>query len=158
VGSKPQFIRHLPINEVVHDRNVQEMLIGVMFNSAKAGLKESAAFALAAARNYEWMTLDWLKLNQRFIASASHAWKSIVMVECEMKMSGRHRELSRFRDASIALREQVASCKSAQTRNSTQLPLPNMEPPAAATRYDRAIASTNAMLIERLDTFVVAAE
>jgi adenine/guanine phosphoribosyltransferase-like PRPP-binding protein len=158
MGSKPQFIRHLPVNEVVHDRNVQEMLIGVMFNSAKAGLKESAAFALAAARNYEWMTLDWLKLNRPFIASASHAWKSIVMVECEMKMSGRHRELNRFRDASIELREQVASCKSAHARNSTQLPLPNMEPSAAAIRYDRAIDSTNELLIERLDTFVAAAE
>jgi len=161
VGSKPQFIRHLPVSEVVHDHNVQELLIGVMFNSVNASLKESAAFALASARNYEWMTLDWLKLNRPFIATAGQAWKSIVMVECEMKLSGRHRKLAEFRDATLEFREQEVSRIKAYGSNSTQLLLPNTIRdeslgPRRATLP--VVESTHALLLERLDTFVAAAD
>jgi hypothetical protein len=161
VGSKPQFIRHLSVNEVVHDRNVQELLIGVMFNSVKASLKESAAFALAAARNYEWMNLDWLKLNRPFIASAGQAWKSIVMVECEMKLSGRERELTRFRDATLEFREQEVSRINVHSHSSTQLLLAGTsdDAPSAISPSPQSDAKkTNSVMIERLDAFVAAAD
>lgn len=41
-------IRHLPINQVVHDRSVQNLLLGVMFNSMKPSFKECAVFAAVA--------------------------------------------------------------------------------------------------------------
>lgn len=160
-GTKPQFIRHLPVAEVVHDRNVQELLIGVMFNSVKPSLKESAAFALAAARNYEWMTLDWLKLNRPFIASSGDAWKSIVMVECEMKLSGRRRELMCFRDATLEFREEECARMRADRSNDNQLILPNMaadEGMKEEQGKSKGTGSTGQRVIDRLETFVAAAD
>lgn len=165
VGSKPEFIRHLSVDEVVHDRNVQELLIGVMFNSVKPSLKESAAFALAAARNYEWMNLEWLKLNRPFIASTREAWKSIVMVECEMKLSGRTRELTKFRDATLEFREQEVSRKRIGKDKCTQLLLPDESDDATMVVGSSPSSDTNpssdtkksGVLIERLDAFVAAA-
>ncbi len=161
VGSAPQFIRHLPVSEVVHDRDVQELLIGVMFNSVKPSLKESAAFALASARNYEWMTMDWLKLNRPFLTSTGQAWKSIVMVECEMKLSGRQKELNEFRNVTLEYKEQELSRMNSQSVSELQMFLPNLicdesvEVKKAELQIER---STNSRLIERLDALVAAAD
>ena len=58
-----------------------------MYNSMKPHFKESAALALAAVQNYDWMTLDWLKRNRAFLGCAGNAWKSVVIVECQMKLT-----------------------------------------------------------------------
>lgn len=158
---KSHLIRHLSVNEVVHDHNVQGLLIGVMYNSVKASLKESAVFALASARNYEWMSLDWLRCNRPFLTSESNAWKSIVMVECEMKMSRRQQELSQFREAAIEFRDKEASSMPHQSRPEEQLVLPvrDMDSRPESTSGERTrLARANAMLVERLDAMIVAAE
>ena len=156
-----QLIRHLSVSEVVHDHNVQELLIGVMFNSMRPSLKESAAFALASARNYEWMTPEWLRLNRQFISSAGHWWKSIVLVECEMKISGHSKELHRFRDATLEFRQQEASRTKIRRPAQIQLKLPSTaleEPHQASPSDSRESKRTGAVLVERLDTFIAAAE
>ena len=84
----PRAIRHLPVNEVIHDAGVQSVLMGVMYNSVPSSLKESAVFGLAAADNFDWMDLNWLKKNDRFLATRTQAWKAVVLVECQMKMNG----------------------------------------------------------------------
>lgn len=96
---KVALIRHLPLDQVVHDRSVQSLLLGVMYNSMKPSFKESAVFALGAAENFEWMNYEWLQCNRPFLASPTHAWKSVLMIECQMRLEERTRELSRFRDA-----------------------------------------------------------
>jgi len=96
---KVQLIRHLPLDQVVHDPSVQSLLVGVMYNSVKPSLKESAIFALGAARNYEWMTYEWLQCNRPLLGSRTNAWKAVLMLECLMKLEGMTDDLSRFRDA-----------------------------------------------------------
>jgi len=96
---KGGLIRLLPLEPVIHDRSVQSLLLGVMYNSMRPSIKESAVFALGAARNYDWMTYEWLQCNRAFFGSQSHCWKSVLMIECEMKLNERNDELSRFRDA-----------------------------------------------------------
>lgn len=96
---KVSAIRHLPLDQVVHDRAVQSLLLGVMYNSMAPSFKESAVFALGAAGNYEWMTYDWLQCNRPFLSSPTQAWKSVLLLECEMKMDEQTSELGRFRDA-----------------------------------------------------------
>lgn len=99
-------IRHLPVTEVIHDCAMQSVLLGVMYNSVPAPLKESAVFGLAAAENYDWMDSQWLKCNYRFL-NTSQAWKSVLLVECQMKLRGRERELTQFRDAAIDFRKAI---------------------------------------------------
>ena len=93
---KDSLIRHLPLDQVVHDRSVQDLLIGVMYNSMKPSFKEGAIFGLAAAQNYDWMTYEWLQCNRRFLESSAECWKSVLMVECQLKLDRREAELSRF--------------------------------------------------------------
>jgi hypothetical protein len=109
--NKAHFIRHLSVSEVVHDRSVQDLLVGIMFNSMKPHFKESAALALASVQNYDWMTLDWFRRNRPFLASAGNTWKSILLVECQMKLTDHTKELSRFRDAAIEFRGKHLSSK-----------------------------------------------
>lgn len=99
-------IRHLPVTEVIHDNAMQSVLMGVLYNSVPAPLKESAVFGLAAAENYDWMDSPWLKCNQRFL-STTQAWKSVLLVECQMKLLGRESELTKFRNAAIDFRKEV---------------------------------------------------
>src|SRR6202011_3169198 len=94
----PRAIRHLPVAEVIHDSAMQSMLMGVMYNSVPAPLKESAVFGLAAAENYEWMNLQWLKCNRQFL-NTTQAWKSVLLVECQMRLNGLTSHLTEFRDA-----------------------------------------------------------
>lgn len=124
---KPRIIRHLAIDDIVHDRAIQNMLLGVMFNSMKPSFKESAAFALAAAQNYDWMTIDWLKCNRPFLAAECDAWKSILMVECNMKLTNRTRELTRFREAAVEYREKCIPEQEPEDRRSHfQMTLPGV--------------------------------
>jgi hypothetical protein len=92
-------IRHLPLDQVVHDRSVQSLLVGVMFNSMKPSIKESAIFALGAARNYDWICYDWLQCNRPFLGSKTNSWKAVLMTVCKMKLDGMSEELGRVRDA-----------------------------------------------------------
>lgn len=122
---KVGMIRHLPLDQVVHDRAVQSLLLGVMYNSMSPSFKESAVFALGAAGNYEWMTYDWLQCNRPFLSSPTQAWKSVLMVECQMKIEEQTSELCRFRDA--------------LERFSTSLPKPKpirVSPMAAQRRFE----------------------
>ena len=105
-ANSSRVIRHLPINEVVHDSTMQSMLMGVMYNSVPAPLKESAVFGLAAAENFEWMNLQWLKCNKNFL-NTSQAWKSVVLVECQMRLNGLMSQLGKFRDAATEFRESL---------------------------------------------------
>ncbi len=130
---KVGFIRHLPLDQVVHDRSVQSLLLGVMYNSMKPAFKETAVFALGAAGNYDWMTYDWLQCNRPFLASPTNAWKSVLMVECQMKIDERRRELARFRDA---LQEFAA------TLPQPKLPIPSVHEPQSSFSFltDDALA------------------
>jgi hypothetical protein len=103
-----KLIRHLSVDDVIHDCTVQRLLTAVMFNSMAPSFKESAALALSAAMNYDWMTYDWLKCNRRFLTSETNAWKSIVLVECQMKLTNRVAELNCFREAAIRFRNAIA--------------------------------------------------
>jgi len=96
---KGGLIRHLPLDQVVHDRSVQNLLVGVMFNSMKPSIKESAIFALGAARNYDWICYDWLQCNRAFLGSKAESWKAVLMMICKMKLDGMSEELDRVRDA-----------------------------------------------------------
>ncbi len=97
-------IRHLSVNEVIHDRTVQDLLVGMMFKPVKPCFKENAGIALAAAGNFDWMTSDWLKCNRPFLASQSGSWRSIVMIAIQMRLDGYSKELKRFRDAAVEYR------------------------------------------------------
>ena len=104
-SNRPNLIRHLPLDEAVHDQRVQALLMGVVFNSMTPSFKESAVFALAAARKFEWMNLDWLRCNRSFFTAKSECWKSVAVVECQMKLEERKSELARFRDALATYRK-----------------------------------------------------
>jgi len=72
----------------------------MFITAARPSFKESAALALAAAQNYEWMTLDWLKCNRRFLRHQVNAWKALLLVECQKNVSGvPSRGLSQFGSA-----------------------------------------------------------
>ena len=94
--NKAHFIRHLSVSEVVRDHSVQDLLVGIMFNSMKPHFKESAALALASVQNFDWMNLDWLRRNGPFLGSGGNTWKSILLVECQMKLTDHTKELSRI--------------------------------------------------------------
>jgi hypothetical protein len=104
-------IRHLPVSDVIRDSAMQSMLIGVMYNSVPAPLKESAVFGLAAAENYDWMNLQWLKCNRRFLCT-KQSWKSVLLVGCQMKLSGRMSPLREFKSAALKYRNQLEREKS----------------------------------------------
>lgn len=156
--SKAHLIRHLSVNEVVHDRNTQELLLGVMFNSVKPSLKESAAFALALARNYEWMTLDWLRCNRAFLSSTCNSWKSIVVVECEMKLADRLTELARFGEAARQFRDQHLRRDKEAVPTDEQLTLPHINVERQPAKRKNDAAERHFLLLERLDTLIAAAE
>jgi hypothetical protein len=101
----PSLIRHISIDEAIRDSRVQSLLVGVLYNSMKPSFKESAVFALAAAGNYGWMNLDWLKCNRMFLGSKNECWKSIAVVQCQMKLENRDAELTKFRDALLTYRQ-----------------------------------------------------
>jgi hypothetical protein len=71
----------------------------VMYNSMNPSFKEGAAFALAAAQNYEWMNYEWLQCNRAFLSADSQSWKSVLMVQCQLKLEERSNELNRFHRA-----------------------------------------------------------
>jgi hypoxanthine-guanine phosphoribosyltransferase len=96
---KVALIQHLPLDLVVHDRSLQSLLLGVMYNSMKPSIKEGAVFALGAARNYDWISYDWLQCNRPFLGSRTNSWKSVLMVVCQMKLEGMTEDLARIRDA-----------------------------------------------------------
>ena len=153
---KPRLIRHLAVDDVVHDRAIQDMLLGVMFNSMKPSFKESAAFALAAAQNYDWMTIDWLKCNRPFLAAECDAWKSILMVECNMKLTNRTRELTRFREAALEYREKCIPQQETEDRRSHfQMSLPGLAAPDKSGVKDesRTAVGTNRVR-ERLELVI----
>jgi hypothetical protein len=156
---KPHWIRHLSIDEVVHDSKVQGLLKAVMFNSLRPRFKESAAIALSAARNYEWLNMDWLKCNEPFLQDPSDAWKSIVLIECQMKLSGYKDELQRFRDTTSEYRE-IYAAKTVQVASSqrTQLSLfsersESSDGPISHAHNSEQLAGRIRMQ-QRLDTFV----
>lgn len=103
----PRAIRHLPVNEVVHDQSMQTLLMGVMYNSVPPSVKESAVFALAAAENYDWMNLTWLKHNRRFLGARANAWKAVLVVECQMRLNGLNSQLTEFREAAMEYRKSL---------------------------------------------------
>lgn len=112
-------LRHLSVASVVQDAGVQDVLLGVMYNSMNPSFKEVAAFGLATANNYEWMEKDWLTCNRAFLSSPTQAWKAVPVIQCEMLLKGRSKEAEDFR-ASI---EQFR--RSLDARG--QLSLPGME-------------------------------
>jgi hypothetical protein len=122
---KVALIRHLPLDQVVHDRSVQSLLMGVMYNSMKPSFKESAVFALAAARNYDWMTYEWLQCNRPFLGSPTNSWKSVLMIECKMKLDDRVTELAIFRDALKTFGANLPECRTPVSQlHELQQPLP----------------------------------
>ena len=152
LSGAPHVIRHLSVDEVVQDSMVQDLLVGVMHNSMQPSFKENAAYALAAANNFDWMTLDWLKVNRPFLTSGAECWKSIVMIECEMKMQNKTSHLSQFRDSVIEYKKMLDANGPAQTL------LPGME------RFTKKDAKTKKRelerkrLDERLDLMIAVAE
>jgi hypothetical protein len=45
------------------------------------------------------MTYDWLQCNRPFLSSPTQAWKSVLLLQCQMKMEEQTSDLGRFRDA-----------------------------------------------------------
>ncbi len=152
LNGKAHAIRHLSVDEVVQDSMVQNLLVGVMHNSMRPSFKENAAYALAAANNFEWMTLDWLLVNRPFLTSPTECWKSIVMIECEMKMQNMRSQLSHFRDSIVEYR------KMPDTFRMQQGLLPGMEQFAKRNRSARKDELESKRLDERLDLMVAVAE
>lgn len=155
-------IRHLSVDEVVHDRKVQDLLVGIMYNSMTPSFKATAAFALAAANNYDWMNSDWLRCNQPFLASRTNAWKSVLVVECQMKMTNRDTELASFRADAIAFREELdLRHPTNHPAKQAQLSLPrSAEWTSLAGRRgkpDTREGDAKPRLIERLDAVIGAA-
>jgi hypothetical protein len=154
-SKSPRAIRHLPIAEVIHDSAMQSMLMGVMFNSVPAPLKESAVFGLAAAENYEWMNLKWLKCNRHFLGTAQ-AWKSVLLIECQMKLDGPKSQLSDFRDAATEFRESLIrndrEPMSSNTFQQSFLPELSLR---GETRIEQSHRTDeNQRLTQRLDAFI----
>ncbi len=153
--SKTDLIRHLPVNAVFHDHSAQNLLLGIMFNSMKPRLKESAALALASVQNYDWMTLDWLKLNREFLGAPSNAWKSIVVVQCQMKLAGQCEGLSRFNDAVVEFRHNCGDKARFQAVPPSQLMFSDRDdwvnPKESRLKMGATSAASANRLRERLD-------
>ena len=155
---KPTLIRHLTLDEVVQDRKVQDVLLGVMYNSMSPSFKESAAFGLAAAGNYEWMELDWLKCNRALLSSVSNSWKSIPMIECNMKMTDREHELACFRNAAIEYRNRVVHGIPDTEPHDKQQLLPEIVERGMEQAPARSDDKMVSKICERLDVMIEAAQ
>jgi hypothetical protein len=154
----PSRIRHLTVDEVIHDSRVQDLLLGIMYNSMNPTFKESAAFGLAAAENYEWMELEWLKCNRKFFSSRSNAWKCVPIIECEMKMKGHTSKLATFRAAAIEYYEHAFGRYSEPTTSAAQLTLLETEEREPVTDSEtRKRDAIKSRLRQRLDVVIEAA-
>src|SRR5262249_8213903 len=99
-----------------------------MYNSMKPSFKESAVFALSAAKNFDWMNYEWLQCNRPFLRSPTSAWKSVLLVECQMKLDGRTEELGRFRQALLEFRAKLPSVQVGSAEETSRLPFVDVEP------------------------------
>lgn len=152
--SKSSVIRHLTVDEVVHDDRVQDLLLGVMYNSMSPSFKESAALGLAAAGNYDWMELEWLKCNRSFLASRGNSWKSIPLIECEMRLTNHTSELARFRKAAMEFRGSFIE-KRSEHGESQQLLLESDVRPQDSSKTRKG--NVESRVRERLDVIIKAA-
>jgi len=127
-----------------------------MYNSMSPSFKESAAFGLAAAQNYHWMELEWLKCNRPFLASRGNAWKSIPLIECKMKLTNHTSELAKFRRAAIEFRDEYLQKGSDQGERQLLLlePEESGSPKNASQSGKAAIESR---VRERLEVMIEAA-
>lgn len=154
MARSPKSIRHLEVDTVINDRMAQSMLNGIMFNSMKPQMKETAAIALAAADRFDWMTGDWLKVNEPFLSSPTSAWKCVVLIEQLMANKGRLKELKVFRDSVCEYIEFRKVLEAKRQPLYTQRKLfPGLE-----DSEDKGPAATERLIAERLNVYKVAAE
>lgn len=140
--------RFLSAGEVVNDPTMQAMLKEVLYSSAAPQFKESAAIALAATGQCDWLTGHWLAVNESFLVSRGSAWKALVMTEQQMAKNGYQRELKDFRDAAVSYRKCLEAKAATQATSDTQRKL------LLGGRHRDILTKRLSVLIEAADSFL----